>query len=275
MTVKKSPVPKALRARELGVSRGSLYYKPKLPERDWLVKCEIEEVLREHPSYGSPRLALALKRNRKQIVRVMRLFSIKAYRRRGRRWREKKAVLVQYPNLLLTTMPLFRGHLWAADLTELWWRKKKVYLATVIDLYSREIVGVDLSMHKGVQLTAAALWNALLRNPHPLILHSDNGSEYRAKDLVGILTSFGTIISRSKPGYPWENGYQESFYSQFKVDLGDTNRFSSFGELVAEMYRHIWVYNHTRIHSALRMPPVLFALQTKTRHNGAYKVGVQ
>src|SRR3989344_5701389 len=65
-------------------------------------------------------------------------------------------------------------------------------------------------------------------------------------------------ISRSHPGCPWENGYQESFYDKFKVDLGDPGRFKSLGELVAEVYRTIWVYNNTRIHSALKMPPAGF-----------------
>ena len=274
MTAKKGRIPKALRARELGVSRSTLYYQRKLPKRDWVIKCEIEGVLREHPSYGSPRLSFALRRNHKQVERVMKLFGIKAYRRRGRRWRKKRAILVQYPNLLLTTMPLFRGHVWATDFTELWWKTKRVYLATIIDLYTREILGVSVSMHKGVQLTAAALWNALLHNPHPVIFHSDNGSEYRARAFVDILSNTGTAISRSKPGCPWENGYQESFYDKFKVDFGDPNRLHSFGELIAETYRAVWAYNHTRIHTALKMPPAQFALQMKTRHNSACKVGV-
>ncbi len=71
---------KTLRARELGISRSSLYYKQKKPDKDWILKCEIETVLREHPSYGSPRIALHLKRNHKPIERVMRIFGIKAYR---------------------------------------------------------------------------------------------------------------------------------------------------------------------------------------------------
>lgn len=260
-------VPKTLRARELRVSRGSLYYHPTLPEKDWKLKCDIETVLREHPSYGSPRIAIALKRNHKPIERVMRLFSIKAYRRRAQKYRKPRTIPVQYPNLLLTTMPLWRGHTWAADFTELWWRGKKIYVATVIDLYTREIVGIAISMRKGVQLTAAALWNALLAHPRPLIFHSDNGSEYRARSFTSILIGIGSSISRSKPGCPWENGYQESFYDKFKIDLGDSQRFASFGELIAEVYRTIWVYNHTRIHSALKMSPVQFALLQKKRHH--------
>jgi putative transposase len=74
-----------------------------------------------------------------------------------------------------------------------------------------------------------------------------------------MLEECGIAISRSKPGCPWENGYQESFYDKFKVDFGDPSRYKTLGELVAEIYRTMWEYNHTRIHSALRMPPAVFA----------------
>jgi len=76
---------KTLRAREFGVSRGSLYYKRKKPDKDWELKCRIEEVLREHHSYGSRRIALHLRMNRKRVKRVMNIFGIKPYRRRGRK----------------------------------------------------------------------------------------------------------------------------------------------------------------------------------------------
>jgi len=247
------------KARLLDVARSTLFYAKKQPEKDWKVKCEIEQVLREHPSYGSRRIALHLKKNRKSVQRAMQLFGIHPYRRRGRKYLVKKRMKVIYPNLLMTERPAYPHHIWATDFTELWWRGKKLYLSTVIDLYTREIVGTSLSSRKGVQLTAAVLWNALLAHPRPLIFHSDNGSEYRARAFVGILEGVGSAISRSAPGCPWENGCQESFYDKFKIDLGDTNRFGSFGELIAETYRMIWVYNHTRIHSALRMSPSEFA----------------
>ena len=79
-----------------------------------------------------------------------------------------------------------------------------------------------------------------------------------------MLEGYGIAISRSRPGSPWENGYQESFYGKFKVDLGDPDRFRTLGELVAEIYRTLWEYNHTRIHSALRMPPSVFAEKLAT-----------
>ena len=128
----------------------------------------------------------------------------------------------------------------------------------VDDLYTRKIVGVSVAPRKGVPLTLQALQGALLHQPHPLIFHSDNGKEYVAKIFVATLEHSGTLISHSHPGCPWENGYQESFYDKFKVDLGDPSRFKSLGELVAEVYRIIWVYNNTRIYSALKMPPAEF-----------------
>jgi len=252
---------KSALARSLGVSRASLYYVSKKAQQDWALKIRIEACLREHPAYGSRSLRDALKLNRKRIQRVMRKFGIKPYRRRGRKWRKKNAVIVQYPNLLSLVFPAFPNHVWAADFTELWLGNQKVYLATVIDLYTRQILGVAVSLRKGAQLSVQALWAALLHHPHPEIFHSDNGKEYEARAFVSVLEDLHIRISRSHPGCPWENGYQESFYDKFKIDLGDPNRFDSLGELIAEIYRTIWTYNNTRIHSAFRMPPTVFARQ--------------
>jgi putative transposase len=91
------------------------------------------------------------------------------------------------------------------------------------------------------------------------IFHSDNGSEYASKVFVRALTETGISISRIVPGCPWENGYQESFYAQFKIDLGDPDRFQSLGELVYEIAKTISYYNHARIHTAIKMPPAVFA----------------
>ena len=164
-----------------------------------------------------------------------------------------------YPNLLLAVMPAYANHIWAADFTEFVQHGKKVYVATVLDLYPRRILGIQVAVRKGAALTIQALSNALLHHPRPGLFHSDNGREYDAMAFTEILDGCGIVISRSRPGCPWENGYQESFYDKFKVDLGDPNRFKTLGELVAEIYRTLWDYNNTRIHSALNMPPVVFA----------------
>lgn len=269
-----SETTKTLRARELQVSRQSLYYKPKKPDKDWELKCQIENVLREHPSYGSPRIALELNRNHKPIERVMKLFGIKAYRRRGRKFKRIKNIKVIYPNLLLTTYPTYENHIWVSDFTYIPFQDKTVYVATVEDLFTRKIVGVSVLTNHTVNLTLSALMSALLANPRPEIYHTDNGSEYNAHLFIQALQTVGALISRSAPGCPWENGYQESFYSQFKIDLGDVSRFKTMGELVYEIYQTIYRYNHSRIHTALKMSPVRFALLNAPRYDLANKTGV-
>ena len=242
----------------MGISRASLYYVQKQPRKDWALKVRIEEELRQHPAYGSRRLAQALGVNRKRTRRVMRLYGLKPYRRRGRRYRRIQARRA-FPNLLLEVRPSYANHIWATDFTELVYQGKKVYVSTILDLFTRQLVGVHIGLRKGSALTIQTLANALFHQPRPMIFHSDNGSEYQAQAFVKILEECGSLISRSCPGCPWENGYQESFYGKFRVDLGDPNRFWTLGELVAEIYQTLWRYNHTRIHSALKMPPSVFA----------------
>ena len=242
----------------MGVSRASLYYVAKQHAKDWALKIRMEETLREHPSYGSRRLALALGLNRKRTKRVMRLFGVRPYRRRGRKYRRSKTKRT-YPNLLLGICPSYANHVWAADFTEMVQHGRKVYVATIIDLFTRQTMGVQVGTRKGSALTIQALANALLHHPRPAIFHSDNGREYEARAFIALLEEWGIAISRSRPGCPWENGYQESFYDKFKVDFGDPNRFKTLGEMVAALYRTIWEYNHTRSHSALKMPPTVFA----------------
>lgn len=245
-------------ARALGVSRASLYYVSRQDKKDWALKVRIEEELRRHPSYGSRRLAIALHISRPRAQRVMRLFGIKPYRRHGRKYRKYTAGRL-FPNLVLETVPSYANHIWATDFTELVFHGKKVYVSTVLDLFTRKAVGVHVAVRKGTALTMQTLANALFHHARPAIFHSDNGSEYKAKAFIGTLEECGITISRSRPGCPWENGYQESFYGKFKVDLGDPNRFRTLGELTAEVYHTLWRYNHTRIHSALKMPPAVFA----------------
>ena len=193
----------------------------------------------------------------------MRMFGLKAYRRRGRKPRKKGYARGDYPNLLKTIAPSHPHHVWVADFTYIPYRGKFLYLATVMDVVTREIVGMGVQARHGAMLVCQALFAAVANHPRPVIFHSDNGREYGSRVFVRALRELGIHISRSAKSSPWENGYQESFYSQFKVDLGDPERFASVGELVYEIYRLIWEYNHIRIHSALKMPPLRFAEQCK------------
>ena len=242
-----------------------------MDDKDWRIKIKMEEELQFNPSYGSRRLSQALHICRERAQRIMRKYGIRPYRRRGRKRRSSKAKRT-FPNLLMSTMPLHANHIWATDFTELAHRGKKVYVSTIIDLFTRKVVGVHVAVRKGAHLTTQTLANALFHNSPPDMLHSDNGREYEARAFTDVLERWSVSISRSRPACPWENGYQESFYDKFKVDLGNPNRFNTLGELVAEIYRTVWAYNHIRIHSALKMPPVAYAEMTTQQKTTALAV---
>lgn len=254
-------------ARITGVSRQHLYYCHRQPEKDRNTKQRIELALRGHPSYGHKRIAEEIGINKKRALRVMKLFGIKPYRRRGGKWRKYNGNPVSFPNLLLTEYPLRQNHIWASDFTHISFHGKILYLATVIDLFTREIVGFSALTTHSVPLIMQAFLSAINNHPPPSILHSDHGSEYCSKDYLAVVKSLGIFMSMSKKGAPWENGYQESFYSHFKVDLGDPNRFTTLGELVYAIYQTIHSYNHSRIHTKLKMPPAIFAERHFQRSN--------
>lgn len=190
----------------------------------------------------------------------MQLFGIKPYRRTTPKRYQKPKDSV-FPNLLMTETPLGAGDIYASDFTYLKYRGRWVYVATILDLFTREIVGVSVLTTHHTQLVLNALGSAVLHRPPPRIIHSDQGSEYTSTDYTNLVQSLGIQQSMSAPGCPWENGYQESFYKGFKLDLGDPHQFNTLGELVAAIYQTINYYNQNRIHSALKQPPRLFKEQ--------------
>ena len=111
----------------------------------------------------------------------------------------------------------------------------------------------------GMDCYDGSLMNALDKYGRPSILHSDQGSEYRSKLYTSFARQIGIELSMSNKASPWENGYQESFYSQFKLDLGDVNRYNTLGELAVAIYQQIYYYNYHRIHTKLKMPPAIYA----------------
>lgn len=248
------------------MSRSMLYYRHKMPDKDWWLKQQIEIALRKFPSYGHKRLAKHLKANKKRVLRVMKLYGIKPYRRRGKKWKEPgKDYSKEYPNLLLTKFPLYPNYIWASDFTYIQYKKRTLYLATIIDLFTREVVGFSVLLCHSTSLVMNALLSTVNKHPTAEIIHSDQGSEYTSKDYIALVENLGIKISMSKKGSPWENGYQESFYSQFKIDLGDPNRFDHLGELVWQIYKTIHKYNNERIHTKLKMPPAEFAERHRER----------
>jgi transposase InsO family protein len=255
----------------IGYSRSHHYYQHKQPTKDWHTKQLIEATLHEHPGYGHKRLARHLGINKKRVLRVMKLFGIKPYRRIAKKVYTKPKDTV-FPNYLLTETPQGPGDIYASDFTYLKYHGRWIYVATVLDLFTREIVGVSVLTTHHTQLVINALSSAILHRPPPRIIHSDQGSEYCSKDYTNLVQSLKVVQSMSAPGCPWENGYQESFYRGFKLDFGDPNRFETFGEMVAGIYETITYYNQKRIHSALQQPPQLFKEQHEVSLHNSEKV---
>jgi putative transposase len=254
---------KAVLARTLGVARSTLYYERKRPQKDWRLKTRIKEVLSEHPSYGHRRIALALSVNKKRVRRVMRLFGIRPYWRRPKRLRKRRdegAGAAPYGTLLQAVVPVRPDRAWVSDFTHLRFWERKVYVAMAP-------TASVLTGHS-TPLVLGAFEDALGTGRKPALLHSDQGSEYHSRTYTRLVEAHGLSVSMSRKSSPWENGLQESFFSQFRVDLGDPSRFQTLGELVAEVHRLICAYNTSRIHSALRMAPAVFAKRNSHRVMG-------
>jgi len=249
-------------ARELGISRQSFYYRRKREEIDMELKRQIEAVMVDHKDYGHKRIAMHLKMGHNRIRRVMKKYDLKPYRRRRRAWTKKKDQEkpdTDIPNLI---KPLLDQNLlvkpnqvWCTDFTYIKYKGKFLYLATIIDLFTREIVGVAISRFHNRYLVIGALEDAVIHYGQPGIVHSDQGSEYDSEEFMAFVKIVGAKISMSAKGSPWQNGHQESFFGHFKLEAGDLNRFNSLGELIEYIYGQVYYYNHKRIHSILKMIP--------------------
>lgn len=249
-------------AKKLGISRSSLYYTPKKPPSDEERRQKIIAVMEEHPAYGSRRIALALQVNRKGVRRLMRKFRLKPKLRRGFRLvkvDDLGRTETRVENILKTLCPIRPNVAWAGDFTYFWFCGRFWYVATVIDIFSREILGWHLANHHTTALIIEAFKDAVRRTKTtPSCFHSDQGSEYVSGAYESLLAEHETTPSHSRKSSPWQNGFQESFYNNFKLELGDVRRFAHAGELVEAVAQQIAYYNNRRIHSALKMPPVIF-----------------
>lgn len=249
-------------AAQLGIARSSLYYTPKKPKADEAIRRHILAIMAEHPAYGHRRVSWALGMNHKKTIRLMHNYDLKPKLRRG--FRLVKPDDVERPetrvkNILKLLCPARPNVVWAGDFTYLWFHDRFWYVATVIDVYTREIVGWHIGNHHTTALIIDAFRDALRRTKRaPTYFHSDQGSEYVCGAYESLLAAHHVTPSHSRKASPWQNGYQESFYSNFKLELGDVKRFDSVGELIEAMHQQIAYYNNRRIHSSLKMPPIQF-----------------
>ena len=259
---KKGMIKKKALAKKLGISRSTLYYRSKMKIKDNVLKKEILEVMEGNKSYGYRRVAPALSKGEKLIRRVMHMNGLKPKLCR-RKWPSKKNDIglppAHYENLLKGVEIKTPDVAWAADFTYIKYQDYFLYLATVIDVCSKDVVGFAISnRHNRFLVKAAAIDAIKKRGLLPQCFHTDQGSEYQSEEHAVYLYKMGVKISMSKKGSPWENPFQESFYSQFKLELQDTNRFENEGQLIEAIYQQIYYYNNCRIQSSVKMPPSKF-----------------
>lgn len=148
---------------------------------------------------------------------------------------------------------------WVQDFTYLRIRSGMFYLALVMDLATREVLGWKLGTNHSSVLTHTALIQALRANPPPSMLHSDRGSEYLSERHAATCQRFGIQLSASKPGSPWQNGYMERCIKSIKEELGSLGGYPDIAELYVGVAHAIEYYNNERIHTALKMSPRAYA----------------
>jgi transposase InsO family protein len=258
---------KTAAAVAFGVSRSSLYYKPLQEAKDRTLRDEIITILGDHPAYGYRRIALHLGINKKRAQRVMQKYGLHPTIRRKQPKYARKTSVSGIPNRTKNLTPIAPNTIWSGDFTELTFQGRKIYLATVIDRYTRELIAWQLGFHHTTRLIIDVLEEAVRkRECVSSIFHSDQGSEHTSHACIEWLVSHRILPSHSPKSSPWRNGHQESFFNTFKLEFGKPSRHKTIQLLTEAIGRYIHYYNTRLIHSALRMPPRTFCDREREKY---------
>ena len=254
-----------------GVSRASFYRhweerEPSAAETE--LRGAIQRLALKHRYYGYRRIAVLLQREgfaagAKKVRRLMREDNLLAIRRRKFvATTDSDHCLRVWPNLAQYLELTDINQLSVADFTFVRLEEEFVYLAVVLDAYSRRVIGWSLGQAMNTGLVVQALKKALEeRRPLPgFVHHSDQGSQYASMEYVDLLEAKGAVLSMSHAGCPWENGRCESFIKTLKHEEIDARPYRTIEELAAHVEEFIeQIYNPIRLHSALAyLSPVQF-----------------
>lgn len=243
----------------VGYSRSRYYYEPSVEtkNKDESLKSAIAEVAGRYPTYGYRRITKQLQRegwkvNHKRVSRLMRQMGLLA-QKRVRRKRTTNSVhgYRRYPNLEKGVAVEHPDQVWVADITYIRLKEEFVYLAVVMDVFTRSIRGWHLDKTMEKSLTITALEKGLAK-AIPKIHHSDQGVQYAANDYVKMLEERGVKISMAAVGKAWENGYAERLMRTIKEEEVDLSEYRNFGEVYERIEEFLeGVYMKKRIHSSL------------------------
>ena len=254
-----------------GLSRAG-FYRWRAPRPATPIEMEIrdqmQKVALESPAYGYRRITAELQErgfaiNHKRVLRMMRQDNLLCVRRRAFVvTTDSRHNLPVYPNLAREIKPKAINQLWIADITYIRLRAEFVYLAVVLDAFSRRVIGWALGRTLEASLAIAALRMALTeRNPPSgLVHHSDRGVQYASLDYTEMLQRHQATISMSRKGNPYDNAACESFMKTLKYEEVYRNEYRDFREAQASIGEFLErVYNQKRLHSALGyVPPAEF-----------------
>jgi len=276
--VEKAAFPVTVLCRVLGVSRAGFYAAQRRPvaprvRQDERLAVEIAAIHQaSRRCYGSPRVHAELRArgqctSRKRVARLMRRAGLAARRRRAfRLTTQSRHTHPVAPNRLARqfTAPA-PNRVWVTDITYLATAEGWLYLAVVLDLFSRRVVGWATSdrLGEGVALEALGMGLARRRPPPGLLHHSDRGSQYASAEYRAVLAGHGIERSMSGVGRCWDNAVAESFFATLKVELDRNGAWRTRADARRAVFDYIELfYNGQRRHSTLRqLSPIAFERQ--------------
>ena len=249
----------------IDLSKRTYYYKPKQKPVDRLLIERMEQICLDFPRYGYRRVTKQLKRegwriNHKKVHRIMREKGWLC-RPRNKRWistTDSNHKLTVYPNLIKDLRITGINQLWVADITYIHILVCFIYLAVILDVYSRKVIGYSISRSIDTELTLSALRMAIVdRNPQRgCVHHSDRGVQYASADYVKELEFYSFQISMSRRGNPYDNAYAESFMKTLKSEEVHLWEYRTMADVQRRIPYFIEdVYNQKRLHSAIGYRP--------------------
>lgn len=250
--------PISVACRVLALPRSTLYYQPVARDEAELREA-LEAAAQAFPTYGSRRLTQQVRRAPFRVVagrtRVRRLMGELGLKRRPKlrfcRTTNSQHSFGRYPNLVADLVATVPDAIWVSDITYIRLHREFIYLAVVMDVFTRSIRGWNLSRSLGQELTLIALERALVQH-RPQIHHSDQGIQYAAPAYVQALEEAGVAISMATVGEPRENGYAERLIRTIKEEEVALADYEDFEDALGQIGHFIDdVYRTKRIHSAL------------------------